>query len=91
MFQDKRWKILIERSNIKERNIDGGVMVPWPFLCCGEVCLSYPQVQEAFQFISLVKESISLFKALVSTLNSMNSDFKSYKLYLVLDYKKKFL
>ena len=36
----------------------------------------------------LVKESISLFKALVSTLNSKKSDFKSYKLYLVLDFKK---
>jgi len=39
----------------------------------------------------LVKESISLFKAFVLTLNSMKSDFKSYKLYLVLDYKKVFI
>lgn len=39
----------------------------------------------------LVKESISLFKALVLTLNSLKIGFKSYKLYLVFYYKKVFI
>ena len=27
MFQDKRWKILIKRSNVEERNIDGSLLI----------------------------------------------------------------
>ena len=102
MFWDERLKIWIKRSNIVERNIDGSLLIfiiylveSW-FLGRFFAAVRYVSVirrlrrRSSSVHTELIKESISLFKTLVSALNSMKSDFKSYKLSLVLDYKKIF-